>query len=101
MATAGRYVPTDREKAFQSTIENPKYERDIIIGLKPFFEDKAPDAIKGFYSKDELAALLKLKGTERDVEESHAGKDDPPLFRDGTSTAYRCKISSRPTRTKH
>ena len=69
MATAGRYGPTDREKAFQSTIENPKYERDNIIGLKPFFEDKAPDAIKGFYSKDELAALLKLKGTERDVEE--------------------------------
>ncbi len=68
MATTGRYVPTDREKAFQSTIENPKYERDIIIGLKPFFEDTAPDAIKGFYSKDELSALLELRGTERDVE---------------------------------
>jgi len=68
VATAGRYVPTDREQAFQSTIENPKYERDNIIGLKPFFEDKAPDAIKGFYSKDELSALLELRGTERDVE---------------------------------
>ena len=68
MATKDRYVPTDREQAFQSTIENPKYERDIIIGLKPFFEDKAPDAIKGFYSRDELAALLELKDTERDVE---------------------------------
>ena len=68
MATAGRYVPTDREKAFQSTIENPKYERDNIIGLKPFFEGKAPDAIKGLYSKDELSALLELRGTERDVE---------------------------------
>ncbi|NOR36017.1 MAG: hypothetical protein GQ577_04645 [Woeseiaceae bacterium] len=68
MATAGKYVPTEREKAFQSTIENPKYERDNIIGLKPFFEDKAPDAIKGLYSKDELSALLELRGTERDVE---------------------------------
>mgnify|MGYP001823758374 CR=1 FL=1 len=68
MATAGRYVPSEREQAFQGTIENPKYERDIIIGLKPFFEDKAPDAIKGFYSEDELAALLELRGTERDVE---------------------------------
>jgi len=69
VATAGKYLPTDREQAFQSTIENPKYERDNIIGLKPFFDDKAPDAIKGFYSKAELAALLALKGTERDVEE--------------------------------
>ena len=68
MATAGKYVPTEREKAFQSTIENPKYERDNIIGLKPFFEGKAPDAIKGLYSKDELSALLELRGTERDVE---------------------------------
>jgi len=68
VATTGRYVPTDREKAFQSTIENPKYERHNIIGLKPFFEDKAPDAIKGFYSRDELSALLELTGTERDVE---------------------------------
>jgi lysine 2,3-aminomutase len=68
VATAGKYVPTEREKAFQSTIENPKYERDNIIGLKPFFEDKAPDAIKGLYSKDELSALLELRGTERDVE---------------------------------
>jgi L-lysine 2,3-aminomutase len=68
VATTGRYVPTDREKAFQSTIENPKYERDNIIGLKPFFEGKAPDAIKGLYSKDELSALLELRGTERDVE---------------------------------
>ena len=62
------YVPTTREQAFRDTIENPKYDRGIINGLKPFFDDKAPDAIKGFYSKDELAALLALKGTERDVE---------------------------------
>jgi len=47
------YVPTEREQAFRDTIENPKYERDTI---------------KGFYSKDELAELLKLKDTERDVE---------------------------------
>ena len=63
------YVPTEREQAFRDTIENPKYDRESINGLKPFFNEKAPDAIKGFYSKDELAALLELKGTERDVED--------------------------------
>ena len=68
MATQKRYVPTEREKAFQSTIENTKYEREIINGLTPFFRDKAPPDIKRFYSADELSALAELKGTERDVE---------------------------------
>ena len=68
MASAGRYVPTEREQAFVGSIENPKYDRGIINGLKPFFEDKAPEDIKGFYAPDELSILLKLKGTDRDVE---------------------------------
>jgi L-lysine 2,3-aminomutase len=63
-----RYVPSEKEQAFLNTIENPKYDRDIINGLKPFFEDRAPDDIKAFYSAEELEALLALKGTERDVE---------------------------------
>ncbi len=68
MTTTGRYVPAAREQEFLDTIENPKYDRQIINGLKPFFEDKAPDDIKGFYSPDELQALAGVKGTERDVE---------------------------------
>ena len=68
MASTGRYIPTDREQAFLDTIENPKYDREIINGLNPFFQDKAPDDIKAFYSPDELSELLKLRGTERDVE---------------------------------
>ena len=68
MANTGRYVPAEREQAFLDTIENPKYDREITNGLKPFFEDKAPDDIKNFYSPDELSVLLSIKGTERDVE---------------------------------
>ena len=68
MATAGKYVTTEGEQAFLDTIENPKYDREIINGLKPFFEEKAPEDIHSFYSQDELTILLKLRGTERDVE---------------------------------
>jgi hypothetical protein len=39
MASAGRYLPSEREQAFLKTIENPKYDRQIINGLKPFFQD--------------------------------------------------------------
>jgi L-lysine 2,3-aminomutase len=65
---ADRYIPTQREQAFLDTIENPKYERQIISGLKPFFEERAPDEFKGFYTADEISALASVKGTERDVE---------------------------------
>jgi len=68
MTNTGRYVPAAREQAFLDTIENPKYDREIINGLKPFFQDKAPEDIKSFYSPDELSILSKLHGTERDVE---------------------------------
>ena len=60
VAVADRYVPSEKEQAFLDTIENPKYDRDIINGLKPFLEDKAPEDIKAFYSKDELAALAEV-----------------------------------------
>ena len=68
MANASRYVPTEREQAFHGTIENQKYEREIINGLTPFLKDKAPADIRNFYSADELAALAALKDSERDVE---------------------------------
>ena len=68
MAQTGRYVPAEREQAFLDTIENPKYDREIINGLKPFFQDKAPEDIKSFYSADELSVLSTLHGTDRDVE---------------------------------
>ena len=68
MAVTGKYVPSAREQAFLDTIESPKYDRGIINGLRPFFQDKAPEDIKSFYSPDELSVLSSLHGTERDVE---------------------------------
>ena len=62
------YVPSAREQAFLDTVETPRYERDSINGLKPFFGEKVPEDMRGFYSESELEALQALKGTERDVE---------------------------------
>ena len=73
MANAGRYVATEREQAFLDTIENPKYDREITNGLKPFFQDKAPEDIKNFYSPDELSVLLKLQRHGTRCGSAHAG----------------------------
>lgn len=62
------YVPTDREQAFLASVEDTKYQREIINGLAPFLDDKAPDDMLGLYQSDELVQLRVLKGTERDVE---------------------------------
>ncbi len=69
MSRAERYVPTPREEAFHASITNPKYDRQIINGLNPFFEDRAPEDMKSFYTDREIAELKSLKGTARDVED--------------------------------
>jgi len=62
------YLPTERERAFLSTVESPKYDRQSINGLTPFMEGRVPEEMQGFYAREELDALSLLKGTDRDVE---------------------------------
>lgn len=62
------YVPTSREKAFLETVEDPTYKREIINGLAPFLDEKAPQDMLDFYSPEEIVQLRVVKGSERDVE---------------------------------
>ena len=62
------YTQTDREKAFLDQVEDVKYQREIVNGLSPFFNEKAPEDMMSFYTEDDLTKLKVLKGTERDVE---------------------------------
>src|SRR3954452_363901 len=62
------HVPTAREQKFLESVEEGRYEREIISGLGPFFHEKAPEDMLNFYSRDEVTNLKVLKGTERDVE---------------------------------
>jgi len=62
------HVPTPREQAFLNTVEDPTYKRDIINGLAPFLDEKAPQDMLDFYSPAEIVQLRVLKGTPRDVE---------------------------------
>ncbi|NNE09979.1 MAG: hypothetical protein HKN20_15570 [Gemmatimonadetes bacterium] len=62
------YTPSQKEQAFLDSVESPKYKRELISGLSPFINEKAPEDVRDFYTKEELAALAVLKGTDRDVE---------------------------------
>jgi len=60
VAKPGNYVPTAKEQAFLDTVENPRYDRQIINGLNPFFEDKAPEDMKSFYTPAEIADAVQF-----------------------------------------
>src|SRR5256714_15314631 len=62
------HVPAAREQKFLESVEDARYDREIISGLGPFFHEKAPEDMLSFYSKDEGPSLKVLKGTDRDVE---------------------------------
>ena len=57
MSNAEQYVPPARAQAFLDTVESPKYERNNVNGLTPFFDERVPDDMTGFYTSDELMAL--------------------------------------------
>ena len=68
MSQPTKYVPTQREQSFLDGVENTSYKREIINGLSPFFGERVPEDMRGFYSTGEIDALRVLKGTDGDVE---------------------------------
>jgi L-lysine 2,3-aminomutase len=68
MLKAAKYQPSEKEQAFLDTVNNGKYSREIITGLKKFIDGEAPADMQAFYSADEIQALEAIKGTDKDVE---------------------------------
>ncbi len=68
MPESKNYTRTAKEQAFLDLVEDTAHKREIINGLAPFFGEKVPEDMVGFYSSEELVQLGGLKGTERDVE---------------------------------
>jgi len=68
MAAQENYQPTKKAQAFLDKVENGKYNREIVMGLKRFISNKVPEEMQGFYSQEELQELIDLKDTNQDVE---------------------------------
>ena len=62
------YRPTAKAQAFLDKVENASYNREIVMGLKRFIDNKVPEEMQGFYSPKELQDLIDLKNTAHDVE---------------------------------
>jgi lysine 2,3-aminomutase len=68
MPPATEYKPSSKAEAFLASVDNAKYDRQIITGLQKFFDGKAPEDMRTLYSPVELEALRDLRGTPKDVE---------------------------------
>lgn len=68
MSIKEKYQPTAKAQAFLDKVENGKYDRQIITGIKKFLDKKVPEDMQNFYSEQELQVLVDLKGTSQDVE---------------------------------
>src|SRR5215216_6417359 len=68
MSDEKRYQPSSKAGAFLSTVQNGKYNRQIITGLAKFVDGTVPEDMRALYTEGELRALMNLKGTVQDVE---------------------------------
>jgi len=68
MAKAEKYIPSEKAQAFLDKVTDAKHDRQIINGLKKFLDDRAPEDMLNFYTPEEKAALIAIKGTEQDIE---------------------------------
>lgn len=68
MAKAEKYIPTEKAQAFLDKVTDAKHDRQIINGLKKFLDDRAPEDMLNFYTPEEKAELIAIKGTEKDIE---------------------------------
>ena len=68
MAKAEKHIPSEKEQSFLGQVVNSKYDRQIITGLKKFLDGSVPQDMQGFYSPQELKAIVDLDGTERDIQ---------------------------------
>jgi lysine 2,3-aminomutase len=68
MTSTDTYQPSAKSQAFLDSVDNAKYDRQVITGLKKFIQGKVPEDMKGFYSEAEIAELVALKNTSRDIE---------------------------------
>ena len=62
MPSTQEYVRTDREQRFLARVVDAQYQREIINGLAPFIDERAPKDMMNFYSPSELVQLGSFKG---------------------------------------
>ncbi len=68
MSIAETSGSSDKLQNFLESVPKGKYDRQITAGISRFVDGKVSDEMQGFYTEDELNALVDLNGTDREIE---------------------------------
>jgi len=68
MSTATVFAPSSKAQSFVESVQKGTYARDITAGIDKFIDKTVEPEMLGFYTDAELAALVELKGTDREIE---------------------------------
>ena len=100
MATVESFIPSQKLQSFVNSVDKASYDRQITAGIARFVDNKVDQDMRGFYSEQELAALVKLAGSERDVEKRMPVKITRHYFEQAkNSKAMQQLIKASPTET--
>jgi len=95
VAQAGKYTTTEREQAFLDTIENPKYDRQIINGLLPLMRLGGDPGVQGEPAgSGHVVPVLLILGGRRERLEGEI----PPYLSDRFSCSGIASTSSNRSR---
>lgn len=68
MSNVSTFTSSEKAQAFVRSIGKAKYDRQITSGIGKFVNQSVPADMQSFYSEPELAALVEIAGTDRDIE---------------------------------
>ena len=68
MSTAERTLLSGQAQSFLDSVHPGKYDRQITTGVKKFLDKTVAEDMIGFYSDEELAQIVDLNGTDREIE---------------------------------
>ncbi len=100
MSTASNFITSEKAQLFVKAINKGKYDRQITAGIDKFVDKKVDPEMQGFYSTAELAALVDIKGGDRDIETRMPVKITRHYFEQAkNSLAMQQLIKARPDET--
>lgn len=100
MSTASSFTTSEKAQSFVASIAKGKYDRQITAGLGKFVDQSVAPDMQGFYTEQELDALVDVKGTDRDIEKRMPVKITRHYFEQAkNSSAMQQLIKASPAET--
>ena len=80
MSIAQQPTLSPQGQAFVDSVENAKYDRQITSGIQKFIDKTVPEDMQGFYTDEQLQALIAAERDGSRYRIAHARQDHSSLL---------------------